>query len=120
MSDLPPTRPLPDATTGSPLPVAALANAAVAAENAVLSASDGSEPAWAKPAIAIASLSVFAGMMAWAFITHDDSMKQLLAGSVIGMAGTAVNYYLGSSSGSDKKTSLLAAAPPVATSGAKS
>lgn len=88
---------------------------ATLAANTVMSAPPGAEPSWAKPAVAILALAIFAGMIVYAYVTHDEGTKQLLAGGAMGMAGAAVNYYLGSSSGSAAKTNLLAAAPAVVT-----
>lgn len=82
---------------------------------AVMAAPPGTEPTWAKPAVAIASLLVFVSMLVAAYVTHDQNMLTLLGGAAIGMASQAGNYYLGSSSGSAAKTALLAAAPAVVT-----
>jgi ABC-type cobalamin transport system permease subunit len=104
-------------TTTAPPPLAAVetqaANLAMASAATVMAAPAGTEPSWAKPAVAVLSLLIFAGMLVYAYATHDESTKQLLAGGAMGMASTAVSYYLGSSAGSATKTALLAAAPPV-------
>jgi hypothetical protein len=78
----------------------------------VMNAAPGSEPAWAKPAVAIFSIVVFVGMMVVAYLTKDQSMIMLLGGSAISMATTAVSYYLGSSSGSAQKNATIAASMP--------
>ena len=85
---------------------------AQAATTAVLNAPNGSEPAWAKPAIAIGSLLLFLAMVIVSIVTKNEQALSMLVGSVITMATTAVSYYLGSSAGSDHKTNLLAGAPP--------
>jgi len=100
-------------TTTTPTRLSALerqaATIATTGAAAVLAAAPGTEPAWAKPAVALGSLLVFVGMVVIAYLTHDQQMQTLLGGAVIGMASQAGNYYLGSSSGSAAKTNLLAA-----------
>jgi hypothetical protein len=71
------------------------------------------EPAWAKPAISILALLVFLVLIAVAFLSHDLQSQAILSGVGAGMATQVLNYYLGSSSGSARKTDLLAAAAPV-------
>ena len=87
-----------------------LANAAVSAANAVLAAPPGSEPSWAKPAVAIFSMVLLAGVIAYAIVSKDHDTMMLCVGAIISMATGAGNYYLGSSAGSDKKTELLSKA----------
>lgn len=82
-------------------------------QTAILTPPAGTEPVWAKPAVAIGSLVVFVAMVFFAYLTKDQTMMTLLGGAVVGMASQAGNYYLGSSSGSAAKTNLLAAAPPI-------
>ena len=90
-----------------------VAAAAVSGMNTVMSAPPGAEPSWAKPAVAITAMVIFGGMLVYSYATHDQATAQLLAGGAMGMASTAVSYYLGSSSGSAHKTALLAAAPTI-------
>lgn len=97
----------------SPSPAQQATNAVVSAQNAIMMAPPGSEPSWAKPVVALGSMSVFVGMVIVAYLTKDQQMMTLLGGAVIGMASQAGNYYLGSSSGSAHKTALLAAASPI-------
>ena len=94
-----------------PTEAEAIATEAQAAVATVLQAPAGSEPTWAKPAVAILSLLLFAAMIVVAYYTHDETMKTLLGGAVIGMASTSISYYLGSSSGSARKTELAATVP---------
>ena len=95
------------------IPVTQIADAAVAAEKAIFAAPSAPEPSWAKPAVAVLALVLFGAMIGVCVVTGYRDGMNLLIGSVITMATTAVSYYLGSSSGSDRKTNLLAAAPPV-------
>lgn len=89
-----------------------IATAAVAVEKAVLAAPSAPEPSWAKPAVAILSLTLFGAMIAVCIITGNRDGLNLLVGAVITMATTASGYYLGSSSGSDRKTALLSNPTP--------
>lgn len=88
-----------------------ITTAAVIAEKAILAAPAGSEPSWAKPAVAIFAMALLGGVIAYAVIAKDHDTMMLCVGAIITMATGAGNYYLGSSSGSDKKTDLLAKAP---------
>ena len=69
-----------------------------------------SEPTWAKPAISIFALVVFLAAFGIAYLAKDSGALTLMMGAAISMAGTVVNYYLGSSSGSAKKTEIAAVA----------
>lgn len=73
-----------------------------------------SEPTWAKPSIGVYTLSLFAGCLALAVVTKNELMGSLIVGAVIAKFSTVVDYYFGSSSGSTKKTDLMAANPPPA------
>ena len=88
------------------------ADLAKQAATTVLTAPAGTEPTWAKPAVAILSLVLFAGMLVVAYATNDETMKTLLGGAVISMATTASGYYLGSSAGSARKTEIAAGQTP--------
>lgn len=79
----------------------------------VLNATPDTEPKWAKPAVAIFAMLLLAGVIIYAVVTKDHDTMMLCVGSIISMATGAGNYYLGSSSGSDKKTNLLASAPAI-------
>jgi hypothetical protein len=87
------------------------ANIAMTDMSTVLSATPGTEPSWAKPAVAIFAMVLLAGVIVYAVVAKDHDTMMLCVGSIISMATGAGNYYLGSSSGSDRKTSLLAASP---------
>ncbi len=61
---------------------------------------------------------MFAGALCLAF-THvmpagNESLLNLIIGALAAKFGDSVAYWLGSSSGSARKSELLAAAPPVA------
>lgn len=73
-----------------------------------------SEPIWAKPSVAIYSLSLFLACLVVALVTKNEQAQLLLIGAVIPMGNTILGYYFGSSSGSTKKTDLMAANPPPA------
>lgn len=73
-----------------------------------------SEPTWAKPSIGVYTLTLFVGCLALAAVTKNELMGSLIVGAVIAKFGTVVDYYFGSSSGSTKKTDLMAANPPPA------
>ena len=109
---------MPETTT--PPPTAAdtekqLGAIAMTGISTVLTAAPGTEPSWAKPAVAILALVIFAALIVYAHVTNSAADMQMLDGGAMAMAGTAVSYYLGSSSGSAHKTSLLAAAPAIPT-----
>ena len=102
----------PPAQPSAPLPLAQAAQVAINAEAAIMAAPDGSEPSWAKPAVAIASMVLFGAMIVVCIWTGNRDGLNLLVGSVITMATTAVSYYLGSSAGSARKTTMLASKSP--------
>lgn len=70
------------------------------------------EPVWIKPLIALASMALLGAVIVYAAVMRDHDMMTLCVGAVIAMATGAVNYYLGSSSGSARKTEITAAAAP--------
>ena len=90
-----------------------VANAAVTGVAAVLNAPPGTEPSWAKPAVAIFAQVLLLGVVAYAVVTKDHDTMLIAVGAIVSMATGAGNYYLGSSSGSAHKTGLLAAAPAI-------
>jgi len=71
------------------------------------------EPSWTRPVVAIFSMVLFCIVLAYTLIVKDKDTMLLCVGAVISMATSAVNYYLGSSAGSARKTDLLAAAPAI-------
>lgn len=59
---------------------------------------------WRTPHFAICIIAI--GIFAWAF--YRNPADQTLIGAIIGAFNMAVGYWLGSSSGSARKTDLLA------------
>jgi hypothetical protein len=90
-----------------------VATIATSGANTIMNAAAGTEPSWAKPAVAIFAMALLAGVIAYAVITKDHDTMMLCVGAIISMATGAGNYYLGSSSGSAAKTNLLAASPAI-------
>lgn len=70
-----------------------------------------SEPIWAKPSIGIYSLTLFAAGLLVAWVAKNETAFNLMIGAVISNATTVFGYYFGSSSGSTKKTDLMASNP---------
>lgn len=62
-------------------------------------------------AIAISSVALltFTGALIASFVTGDAGLLNLTVGAAIANATTAVNFWLGSSSGSQKKDETIAA-----------
>lgn len=89
------------------------AGLALRGASAVLSAAPGAEPTWAKPAVSIATLVVFAGLVVVAYVSKDNTSLAILSGVGASMAQQTVGYWIGSSSGSARKTALLAASPAI-------
>lgn len=69
---------------------------------------------WGAIATSVLTLLTFAGTLVIVFFFKDSGMLNLMVGAVIANATTAVNFWLGSSSGSQKKDDALARAalPP--------
>jgi hypothetical protein len=66
-------------------------------------------PWWTKPSLAYAVLSIYAGTIIGSFFLTDNTLKNLLFGSIIANATTVLNYFFGSTSGSQKKDDTIAA-----------
>lgn len=64
--------------------------------------------------VSVFVLSAYTLALVYSFVTHDESMKNLLGGGALAMAGTAVNWWLGSSKGSEKKDDVIASTVPPA------
>jgi hypothetical protein len=84
------------------------------------------EPPWAKTAISIFALGIFLAAFGIAYLAKDNTDLTMMMGAAISMATSVVGYWIGSSSGSDKKTAILAApvtqshVPPTITGNATS
>lgn len=68
------------------------------------------EPSWAKTVISAMALLIFAAAFVIAYLTKTG--LELMQGAAVTMGGAVVNYWLGSSAGSDKKTNMLNAKVP--------
>lgn len=68
-----------------------------------------SEPRWAKALISVFALGVYLVALVIAYLGRaaDPATLSLMIGSAISLGGLVVNYWLGSSSGSDKKTDII-------------
>jgi len=64
---------------------------------------------WGAIVVSVLSLGAFFLAFGVAYLSSDQNNLSLLDGSAIGMASTAVAYWLGSSSGSQKKDDVIAA-----------
>ena len=63
--------------------------------------------AWAKMVVSVVVLAILVPIaLAIAYIKNDGSLGQML-GAITGMGTTVIGYWLGSSSGSDRKTEML-------------
>lgn len=87
-----------------------IADAAEKDAAAIMAAPPGSEPTWAKPAVAIFCMVLLGGALGYAVLAKDHDAMMLILGAIISMATSASSYYLGSSSGSARKTELAAGA----------
>lgn len=67
-----------------------------------------SAASWGAIAISVISLLTFTGSLVASFFFHDPGLLNLTVGAAIANATTAVNYWLGSSSGSQKKDETIA------------
>jgi len=65
------------------------------------------EPLWAKPAVSFFAMGIFVAAFVIAYLANDKTSLTLLMGVAGSMGTTVVNYWVGSSAGSDKKTELL-------------
>lgn len=96
---------------------AQLSDVAGARAQTVDLAKSGSRVAWAPVLISAIVLIAFAavcGLVLFRAVpAGSEQVATMLLGTLATMAGSAVAYWLGSSAGSDKKTDLLAKAPPV-------
>ncbi len=63
---------------------------------------------WGAIAVSVLTLITFVGALIASFITKDSTMLSLAVGAAVANATTVVNYWLGSSSGSQKKDDMIA------------
>ena len=81
---------------------------------------------WSRPVIGVLSLALFAAAFVIAATQKDNAVLQILVGAVVSGFSTILGYYFGSSSGSEKKDTVIASqlggtpsplrAPPATTS----
>lgn len=81
--------------------------------------SESTERWWIKPGLAYAMLAIFGASTFGSFWLKDQTVLNSMLETVKSLTVLAFGYYLGSSSGSAKKTDFLAAAPPISTGGEK-
>jgi VIT1/CCC1 family predicted Fe2+/Mn2+ transporter len=68
------------------------------------------ESIWAKPAVSVCGLAIFAIGYGFAWLTKDATVQTMFAGAAIAMGQQVIGYWLGSSAGSNKKDATIAAA----------
>jgi hypothetical protein len=77
-------------------------------ETTPATAAQPSTESWGAPIIAtisVVNLLVFGGLAVW---LKNDNLLLLIGGAIIANATTAAQFYLGSSSGSQKKDAVIA------------
>jgi xanthine/uracil permease len=67
---------------------------------------------WGQVAVSVFALVLLGICLIEAFRQNDPAMKNLLVGAVIGYAGAAVTFYIGSSASSQQKDDVIAASNP--------
>lgn len=70
------------------------------------------EASWAKPVISIVAMGIFLVAMLIAYSLKESGALNIMLGTAAAMGLSVVNYWLGSSSGSDRKTEMLNKPPP--------
>lgn len=65
---------------------------------------------WAPPVVSVIALLIFAMAYLIAYLSKDNQTLVMMAGAAITMATQAINFWTGSSSGSQKKDDQQAAA----------
>lgn len=65
-------------------------------------------PWWTRPGLAVITLSIYAGVLAATCFFADNTLRNMMFGSIIPLATTSLNFYFGSSSSSQKKDDALA------------
>lgn len=66
--------------------------------------------------VSIVAMVIFFGALVIVYVTGNTTQMGIMVGSAVTMAGTVVNFWVGSSSGSQKKDATIAAqagVPPV-------
>jgi hypothetical protein len=65
-------------------------------------------PWWALPGLAVIILTIYAGGLVAVCFLNNDTLRTSYFGSVPVVVMTAINYFFGSSAGSDKKSDTIA------------
>lgn len=90
-----PTPPASPVTPAAPAPsVKALVSEALSVEQAVMAAPAGSEPKWAKPALAMVIMALFAGVMIDAAYIKDHDMLMMCWGVLSALISAVTHHYL--------------------------
>lgn len=63
---------------------------------------------WGSIAVSVLSLLIFVGVVVVALAVKNEQMLLMLVGAAIANAGTAVQFWLGSSASSQKKDETIA------------
>lgn len=74
-----------------------------------MDSSKGMISTYAAPVISAITLGVFCVAYLIAYLSKDGNSLTMMSGAIIGMAGTVVNFWVGSSSGSQAKDVTIAA-----------
>lgn len=73
------------------------------------------EPIWAKPGVSVYAMTIFLIAFGIAYLSKDATSLSMMMGAAIAMSQQVVNYWMGSSSGSAKKTDIISTTTPGAT-----
>ena len=65
-------------------------------------------PWWALPGLAVIILLIYAGALVAVCFLNNDTLRTSFFGSVPVVVMTAINYFFGSSQGSDRKSDVIA------------
>lgn len=68
---------------------------------------------WGTVGLSILAYVTFIGALVWSFIVKDNTMMSLTVGAAVANATTAINWWLGSSKGSEKKDDVIATSRPI-------
>ena len=68
--------------------------------------------AWGQIVVSVLSLGGLGAVTIEAFRSGNTAMQQLIVGAMIGYAGAAVTFYIGSSASSQTKDDVIAASNP--------
>ena len=106
MSDTPAPQP-----TNPPLPPPPIPTTPVPPVPPIPPPATSGEPIWAKPSISVFALGIFLVAFVVAYWSKDNTSLSMMMGAAIAMAQQVVNYWMGSSSGSTKKTDIINKGP---------